>query len=57
VDGRLVRGLVNAPQAIGPHAASWDGRDAGGREQPSGIYFCRLKAPEGVAAMKLLLLR
>jgi hypothetical protein len=39
--GRLVRTMPAVPQA------SWDGRNAGGREVAPGRYWIRLEAPSG----------
>jgi pimeloyl-ACP methyl ester carboxylesterase len=41
VTGRLVRTLLHAELPAGVHAATWDGRDAGGRETALGVYFLR----------------
>lgn len=42
--GRLVRTLVDQAQSVGRHEVLWDGRDAQGREQPSGVYLSRLRS-------------
>ncbi len=39
--GRHVRSLANGVRQAGVHTMNWDGRDAGGREAPAGIYFVR----------------
>ena len=44
VRGRRVRTLVDARRDAGRHDVAWDGRDAGGRPAPSGVYFVRLEA-------------
>jgi len=44
VRGRAVRTLVSGTFAAGEHVAVWDGRDGGGRVQPSGVYFALMKA-------------
>ncbi|MBD3237346.1 MAG: hypothetical protein GF330_11620 [Candidatus Eisenbacteria bacterium] len=44
VDGGLVRTLAGGRHEAGAYRASWDGRDAGGRELSSGVYFVRLRA-------------
>ncbi|MCA9755835.1 MAG: T9SS type A sorting domain-containing protein [Candidatus Eisenbacteria bacterium] len=45
VSGRLVRTLIaNEPQTAGRHEVVWDGRDASGRELPSGVYLSRLES-------------
>jgi glucose/arabinose dehydrogenase len=42
VRGILVATPVSKRLAAGEHVAEWNGRDAAGRAQPSGVYFCRL---------------
>ncbi len=42
VRGRLVAKPIDKSVPAGDHTAVWDGRDLGGRELPSGVYFCRL---------------
>jgi hypothetical protein len=44
VAGRLVRALVDAPQAGGAHAVQWNGRDSAGRVVAAGVYLVRLSA-------------
>jgi hypothetical protein len=55
--GRLVRVLVDGPRAAGTHALSWDGRAADGRELPSGLYLCELRAGGERQVRKLVLAR
>jgi hypothetical protein len=55
--GRLVRTLVSGSVAAGVHRASWDGRDARGREVGSGVYFVRLDAFGVTETRRLLRLR
>jgi hypothetical protein len=55
--GRMVRQLVNAPMAAGPHTMVWDGRDDRGSVAPSGIYFYRLDAAGQHRMEKLLRLK
>jgi len=45
--GRVVRHVLEGRLDAGQHSVSWDGRDACGRTVPHGVYFCRLRAPEG----------
>jgi hypothetical protein len=54
--GRLVRTLVDGSLEAGWHTARWDGRDAGGRRAPSGVYLCRMSAPGHSATRTLVLL-
>lgn len=57
VSGRTLRRLVAAPLAAGIHRAVWDGRDARGREVPSGIYFARLSAGGRAFNRKMIRIR
>ncbi|TET45131.1 T9SS type A sorting domain-containing protein [candidate division TA06 bacterium] len=50
--GRLVETLVNETQGPGLHRVRWDAKD-----QPSGIYFYRLRAGDFTAAKKMILVR
>jgi len=53
--GRLVRRLLDESRAAGVFAVLWDGRDDGGRQAPSGVYFARLSAGGVETALKLVL--
>lgn len=55
VAGRLVRTLVGGRLPAGEHAASWDGRDEGGRGSASGTYLARLVV-DGVPAVRAMTL-
>jgi hypothetical protein len=55
--GRLITTLVDAPVAAGVHEVGWTGRDAHGRELPSGIYLSRLEAARLVAYGRMALVR
>ena len=57
VSGRLVRVLLDSFQPAGRHAVAWDGRDASGRAQPSGVYFARLRAPDTEQIRRMVLLQ
>lgn len=51
--GRTVDVLLAEPDAAaGPREAVWDGRDAAGREAPSGVYLFRLRGRGSVAALR-----
>ncbi len=54
VAGRHVATLADGPAAPGVHEVSWDGRDAGGAQVASGVYFARLVTDAGDASHKLL---
>jgi hypothetical protein len=56
--GRLVSTLVaDACRAAGPHTEIWHGLDDHGRPQPSGAYFCRLRAAGAERATRMMLVR
>jgi len=55
--GRLLRVLVDGPRAAGEHVLTWDGRAADGRELPSGLYLCELRAGGERQVRKLVLAR
>jgi Peptidase family M28/Fibronectin type III domain/FlgD Ig-like domain len=57
VQGRVVRTLVDATLAPGPHSAVWDGLQPDGRPVGSGVYFVDLTAAEQTLRRKLVLLR
>ncbi|HWN82059.1 MAG TPA: FlgD immunoglobulin-like domain containing protein, partial [Candidatus Udaeobacter sp.] len=54
--GRLVDELA-ITRSTGGGAVEWDGRDAQGRECPSGIYVLRVAADEHEARQRLVLVR
>jgi hypothetical protein len=55
--GRLIRTLVNAPQADGVHTIYWDGTDRDGRPAPAGAYFCRIRLRGHTEAAPIILAR
>lgn len=55
--GREVRSLVDGFIPPGPARVVWDGRDHGGHDLPSGIYFARLSAGRERAFSKMTLLK
>jgi hypothetical protein len=57
VRGRLVASLREGNVHRGENALVWTGRDARGRDAPSGIYFCRLLAAGRGITRKIVLLR
>ncbi|MEA1997454.1 MAG: T9SS type A sorting domain-containing protein, partial [Gemmatimonadota bacterium] len=55
--GLPVRTLVDNVTDPGYYNVLWDGTDDGGRKQPSGVYFYRLKAGKYTALRKMVLLK
>ena len=55
--GREMARLVDGHVEAGYHRVVWDGRDARGREVPTGLYIARLLAPEYTKSVKLVLLK
>ena len=56
-DGRIVRRLVDEQRPSGRYVVDWDGRDENGQPVSSGVYFCRLSAPDVDEGRKMLVLR
>ena len=48
--GRQVKSLVAGRFKAGVYTANWDGRDAGGRLVPAGVYYVRLSADRSSTA-------
>lgn len=57
VSGRLVRTLVDSELEAGPHRVVWDGRNNGGSQVASGVYFCRLATGEYKKSRKIVLFK
>ncbi len=55
--GRCVRELWRGEQAAGRHDVVWDGADAAGRAQPSGVYLVRLRTRDTTATRTITLAR
>ena len=55
--GRQVRSWNSGSVAIGSHDYHWNGRDASGRDAPSGLYFIRLRSGEFQTTRPLVLSR
>ncbi|MBN1884343.1 MAG: T9SS type A sorting domain-containing protein [Candidatus Krumholzibacteriota bacterium] len=55
--GRLVRSLFQGRRPAGVWTVQWDGRDDGGRDVASGMYFYRLRAGNFERTRKMVLLR
>jgi streptogramin lyase len=58
VSGKLVRSVLLGDLGPGLHRAKWDGRDAGGANVSSGVYFIRVRNPvAGSRPVKAVLVR
>jgi hypothetical protein len=57
VAGREVRRLADGWLDAGPHAVTWDGRDAAGAEAAPGVYFARLERGGRAETRRLVRLR
>jgi len=57
VAGRLVSEVVDGWRPAGRFSATWDGRDASGREVATGVYFARLTAGEETVTGKVVVVR
>jgi len=55
--GREVVRLVDGRREAGYHQLVWNGRDARGREVPTGMYIARLLVPTYTRSIKLVLLK
>lgn len=55
--GQTIRELVAMPLPAGRHSASWDGRDAAGRQVGSGVYIYRLQVGGQIRTRQMLLLK
>lgn len=55
--GQQVKVLVDTYQNAGYKAVHWNGRDDGGNEIASGLYFYKIKTPKYSESKKMILLR
>jgi len=56
--GGLITSLVAGEwRGAGRHECTWNGRDRGGREMPTGSYLCQLKVDREIHSQRLLLVR
>jgi hypothetical protein len=55
--GQKVKTLVDELKSAGSYEVIWDGKDDGGKEVVSGIYFYQLKVKDQILTKKMLLLR
>jgi hypothetical protein len=57
VAGQLVKRLVDEIKSPGEYEVIWNGRNEGGDEAASGVYFYKLKVSDFVETRKMVLLR
>ena len=57
ITGSLVKTLVDASLEAGSHSVVWDGKDNGGSEVSTGIYFYRLSDSAGDNVRRMALLK
>jgi flagellar hook assembly protein FlgD len=55
--GQQVKVLVDAYENAGYKVVHWDGRNDGGNEIASGLYFYKIKTPKYSESKKMILLR
>jgi hypothetical protein len=55
--GTRIKVLVDQDKQAGTYAAIWKGTNENGSQVPSGVYFCRMKAPQFTANTKMILVR
>jgi len=55
--GRRLRWLASGLHSPGTHALVWDGRDAEGRELPSGVYLVRLRGADFTDSQRVVLIK
>jgi len=57
VTGRRVATLHQGPLTPGFHQVPWDGKNRDGHDLSSGVYFVRLRTPQGESVKKAVLIR
>ena len=55
--GRRVRQLVDETKRPGVYSAVWDGRNDGGRQAATGVYFYRMKTGDYTQTLKMVLIK
>jgi len=57
VTGQLIRTLNDGIMASGPHSLVWNGSMENGRRAAAGIYFLKVRSPDGESAKRLVFMR
>lgn len=57
VSGKVVKTLLHETMPAGKHTTVWNGEDESGKTVVSGVYVCRLDAPDKTAMCKIVLMK
>ena len=57
IRGRLVKKLVDEVKRSGRYVVQWNGKNDTGRDMPSGVYFCTIRAGNFSCTNKIILVR
>jgi hypothetical protein len=57
IEGRRIRQLISGVVPAGTYRVTWDGRDHGGQQVASGIYFCRMEAGSYCRTIRMALVK
>jgi hypothetical protein len=57
VQGKLVNTLVNEERTAGNYTVIWNGKDSGGRNVASGVYYYRMRAGKYSSTRKMIMLK
>ncbi|MEN8007985.1 MAG: FlgD immunoglobulin-like domain containing protein, partial [Candidatus Krumholzibacteriota bacterium] len=57
VKGRVMKVVADGHLEAGPHTRVWQGRDSGGRQVPSGVYYVRMETRDRTDHHKIMLLK
>jgi hypothetical protein len=57
VGGQCIRSFSVGQVRAGVHQSTWDGRDEGGQQVASGVYFYMLRADQQVLSNKMILIK
>jgi flagellar hook assembly protein FlgD len=57
IRGRLVKDLVSGHMGAGRHSVVWMGRDNGGRQVASGVYYYRIESGKFMETRRMTLVK
>lgn len=55
--GQVIRTLINDEKVVGEYTAVWDGKNDGGTQVASGLYFYQLRVNDFVSTKKMILIK